>query len=111
MPSPLTRVPPVVANRGAGGYAYLLAWVRTPSGLLARITWVETYVGEHGQQWRWEVAEVPATKVEQVSPARAGVDRDWTYDMGRCGCTVAPHRPGTWSADRPHGSATGPALT
>ncbi|ASU83596.1 hypothetical protein CDO52_13045 [Nocardiopsis gilva YIM 90087] len=65
MPSPLTRVPPVVNYRGAG-YAYLLAWVRTTGGILARITWVETYTGEHGQQWRWEVAEVPTDKVEQV---------------------------------------------
>ncbi|MEU0236861.1 hypothetical protein ABZ234_04155 [Nocardiopsis sp. NPDC006198] len=76
MPSPLTRVPPLVRAREAGGYAYLLAWVETRAGLRARITWVEQY-REEPYQWRWEVAEVPATRVTQMAgQSYQGVPRE-----------------------------------
>lgn len=61
---PLTRVPPIVRYRGGGGWAFVLAQVRTPQGWKLRLTWAEIYVGE--TQWRWEVAEVDPSAIERV---------------------------------------------
>ncbi len=61
----IAQVPPLVRARTAGGLVYLLAWVHTADGVLARITWVSVWVDAR-LTWRWDVAEVPAADVDQV---------------------------------------------
>ncbi|GAA4928664.1 hypothetical protein GCM10023224_04910 [Streptomonospora halophila] len=64
MSSPITHLPPRVTYRGAGGQVYLLAWVRTPGGMRARVTWCEIY--ETSTDYRWQVADVPVSQVTRV---------------------------------------------
>jgi len=75
---PTHRAPPTVrvqdteeptALQGVG-WAYLIAWLTTPVGPAARITWAEQYqvvrsVGEP-YQWRWVQVDTPRGKVSTV---------------------------------------------
>lgn len=72
----ITQTPPVVRARTAGGHAYLLAWVRTGEGLMARITWVAQW-RDRPETWRWEVAEIPADQVAEIpGQVYTGVPRE-----------------------------------
>ncbi|MDT0302886.1 hypothetical protein [Streptomonospora wellingtoniae] len=64
MTHPIAALPPRVTYRGAGGQVYLLAWVRTPAGMLARVTWCETY--EASTDYRWQVTDAPVSQITRV---------------------------------------------
>lgn len=91
MTTPITHLPPRVTYRGAGGQVYLLAWIRTPGGMRARVTWCEIYEGS--TDYRWQVADVPATEVTKVErEVYAGVP---VIEQGETRY-YSPAQPRTW---------------